>query len=193
MSTSDGVLIARHEVDITGATDVANHPEFAARRTTKTIDGITTTGWFADDFTLAEIKTLRAIQRLSNRPQQFNGLYQIPTLVEVIRLASYHDSVGLSLEEPLVATLDRFGLDKKSSPVFIQSFEVSNLKELNHMTRHEPTPIWSRQAATRHLSICSSTVSVSTASSQIFRILPSRRAISCASHRASVMTTTTEP
>ena len=155
VSTKDGVLVARHEVDITGTTDVADHPEFTARRTTKTIDGITSTGWFADDFTLAEIRTLRAIQRLPFRPQQFNGLYKVPTLVEVIRLAqdwskrtgrtigvypetkhpSYHQSVGLPLEEPLVDILDRFGLDKRNSPVFIQSFEVANLKKLNHMTR----------------------------------------------------------
>jgi glycerophosphoryl diester phosphodiesterase len=155
VSTKDGVLIARHEVDITGTTDVASHPEFANRQKTKTIDGITTTGWFADDFTLAEIKTLRAIQRLANRPQQFNGLYKVPTLVEVIDLAerwskhtgrtigvypetkhpTYHRSVGLDLEEPLVDVLDRFGLNRRSSPVFIQSFEVGNLRKLNRMTR----------------------------------------------------------
>jgi glycerophosphoryl diester phosphodiesterase len=155
VSTKDGVLIARHEVDITGTTDVASRPEFAGRRTTKTIDGIASTGWFADDFTLAEIEELRAIQRLPFRPQQFNGLYRVPTLAEVIRLAqrwsertgrtigvypetkhpTYHQSVGLPLEEPLVETLDRFALNRRNSPVFIQSFEVANLRKLNHMTR----------------------------------------------------------
>ena len=87
VSTKDGVLIARHEVNISGTTDVAAHPEFAGRFTTKTIDGVAEQGWFADDFTLAEIKTLRATQRVAFRAQQFNGLYQIPTFSEVIELA----------------------------------------------------------------------------------------------------------
>jgi glycerophosphoryl diester phosphodiesterase len=108
-------------------------------------------GWFADDFTLAEIKTLRAIERLPFRDQSYNGQFEIPTLQEIIDLVqekgaevertigiypetkhpTYHDSVGLSLEEPLVATLKANGYDKANSPVFIQSFEVGNLKELN--------------------------------------------------------------
>jgi glycerophosphoryl diester phosphodiesterase len=154
VSTRDGVLIARHEVDITGTTDVASRPEFASRKTTKTIDGVTASGWFADDFTLAEIKTLRATQRLAFRPQEFNGLYKVPTLAEVIELArrargrygreigiypetkhpTYHDSVGLSLEEPLLHQLAIGGLNRPNAPVFIQSFEVGNLKELNRMT-----------------------------------------------------------
>ncbi|MFH0351454.1 MAG: glycerophosphodiester phosphodiesterase family protein, partial [Chromatiales bacterium] len=83
VSTKDGVLIARHEVNITQTTDVAEHPEFAARKTQKTIDGATEEGWFADDFTLAEIKTLRAVQRVPFRPQQLNGLFKIPTIREV--------------------------------------------------------------------------------------------------------------
>ena len=114
---------------------MALRSEFANRRTTKTIDGITTTGWFADDFTLAEIKTLRAIQRLANRPQQFNGLYKVPTLAEVVELAerwskhvgrtigiypetkhpTYHQSVGLGLEEPLIEVLDRFSQTEYTS------------------------------------------------------------------------------
>ena len=152
--TKDGVLIARHEVDITDTTDVALHPAFAARRTTKTIDGITTTGWFADDFTLAEIRTLRAVQRLGFRPQQYNGVYRIPTFAEVIDLAqsarklkgrvvgvypetkhpTYHQSVGLALERRLLDVLTRYGWSRASAPVFIQSFEVANLKQLNRMT-----------------------------------------------------------
>ncbi|PSB02452.1 glycerophosphodiester phosphodiesterase family protein [Merismopedia glauca] len=154
VSTKDGVLIARHEVNITGTTDVSTHPEFKDRYTTKTIDGVTESGWFADDFTLAEIKTLRAVERLPFRDGSFNGLYQIPTLQEVIDLAkqkgketgrtigiypetkhpTYHDSVGLSLEEPLIATLEANGWNSADAPVFIQSFEVGNLKELSQKT-----------------------------------------------------------
>jgi glycerophosphoryl diester phosphodiesterase len=152
VSTKDGVLVARHENDITGTTDVASHPEFADRKATKTIDGLTITGWFTEDFTLAELRTLRAKERLPDlrvTNTAFDGLYQIPTLDEVIALAkrrqvgiypetkhpTYFDSVGLSLEEPLVAALRRAGLDRPRSPVFIQSFEVGNLKQLNGLTR----------------------------------------------------------
>jgi glycerophosphoryl diester phosphodiesterase len=148
VATRDGVLIARHEVNITETTDVASRPEFAARFTTKTIDGITESGWFADDFTLAEIKTLYAIQRLPFRPPQFNGLYRVPTFSEVVTLAkragvgvypetkhpSYHHAVGLALERPLVNVLTRFGWNRGSAPVFIQSFEVANLQALNRIT-----------------------------------------------------------
>src|ERR671919_183958 len=89
VSTSDGVLVARHENEISGTTDVANHPEFASRRTTKTIDGNSVTGWFTEDFTLAELKTLRAKERLPDiRPGNtaFDGMFEIPTLEEVIQL-----------------------------------------------------------------------------------------------------------
>jgi glycerophosphoryl diester phosphodiesterase len=153
VSTKDGVLVARHEVNVRNTTDVANRPEFADRFTTKVIDGITEAGWFVDDFTLAELKTLRAVQPFSFRDQSFNGQFEIPTLQEVIDLVkqksletgrqigiypetkhpTYHDSVGLSLEEPLVEILKANGLDKADSPVFIQSFEVGNLKELNEL------------------------------------------------------------
>jgi len=155
VATKDGVLVARHEVDITGTTDVAAHPEFAARRTTKTIDGSASTGWFADDFTLAEIKTLRAVQRLGFRPQQYNGSYQVPTFAEVIALAqsaqrrhgrvvgvypetkhpTYHQQVGLPLERRVLDVLGRYGWNRANAPVFIQSFEVANLKQLRRMTR----------------------------------------------------------
>ncbi|KAB8333940.1 glycerophosphodiester phosphodiesterase [Scytonema tolypothrichoides VB-61278] len=150
VSTKDGILIARHEVNITDTTDVASRPEFTDRYTTKVIDGVTERGWFADDFTLAEIKTLRAKERLSFRDQSYNGLFEVPTLEEVINLVkqveaqtgrkigiypetkhpTYHDSVGLSLEEPLVETLKKNNFTDPSR-VFIQSFEVGNLKELN--------------------------------------------------------------
>jgi glycerophosphoryl diester phosphodiesterase len=152
VATSDHALVARHENEIGGTTDVAGHPEFAGRRTTKTIDGVQVTGWFTEDFTLAELRTLRARERLPDlRPDNtaFDGLYQVPTLQEVIDLAkragvgiypetkhpTYFDSVGLSLEEPLVATLDANGYRGRNAPVFIQSFEVGNLKELNRRTR----------------------------------------------------------
>ncbi|MGH8585500.1 MAG: glycerophosphodiester phosphodiesterase [Gammaproteobacteria bacterium] len=154
VSTRDGVLIARHEVNITQTTDVAQHPEFAARQTQKTIDGVTEQGWFADDYTLAEIKTLRAVQRVPFRPQQFNSLFQVPTFREVIKLAlqegqrrgrpvgvypetkhpSYHQSVGLPLERRLVSILNAYGLTKRRDPVILQSFEVANLKALNRLT-----------------------------------------------------------
>jgi glycerophosphoryl diester phosphodiesterase len=154
VSTSDHMLVARHENDITGTTDVADHPEFADRKTTKTIDGVEHTGWFTEDFTLAELRTLRAVERLPDlRPTNtaFNGLYQIPTFQEVIDLAkragvgiypetkhpTYFDSIGLSLEEPLLATLRANGLDSRKAKVFIQSFETSNLKELHGKT-HVP-------------------------------------------------------
>ena len=154
MSTKDGVLIARHEVNITDTTDVSAHPEFALRRTTKTIDGITETGWFADDFTLKEIRTLRARQRLRFRATQFDDLYPIPTFAEVLTLAryagirhgrtigvypetkhpTYHQQVKLPLEEKLVRALAAFGWNHRNAPVFIQSFEVGNLKQLNRLT-----------------------------------------------------------
>ncbi|GAA4366712.1 esterase-like activity of phytase family protein [Agromyces bauzanensis] len=157
VATKDGVLVARHENEISGTTDVASRPQFADRMATKTIDGVTVSGWFTEDFTLAELKTLRAIERLPQvRPENtaFNGLYQVPTLDEVIDLArhstscqgepigvypetkhpSYFDSIGLSLEEPLVAQLSANGVDDADAPVIVQSFEVANLKELDGMT-----------------------------------------------------------
>jgi glycerophosphoryl diester phosphodiesterase len=152
VSTSDGVLVARHENEISSTTDVAEHPEFADRRTTKTIDGLQVTGWFTEDFTLAELKTLRARERLPDlRPDNtaFDGLYEIPTLQEVIDVAksagvglypetkhpTYFDSIGLSLEEPLVETLHANGYRGRRAPVFIQSFETANLRQLNRMTK----------------------------------------------------------
>lgn len=155
VSTKDGVLIARHEVNITNTTDVASRPELAYLKRKRVIDGVEEEGWFASDLTLRQIKTLRARQTLAFRPQQLSGLFEIPTFEEVLRLVQrtrwetgrsvgvypetkhpkYHDSVGLSLEAPLVRLLERYGLNSSSSPVFIQSFEISNLKRLNRMTR----------------------------------------------------------
>ena len=129
VATKDGVLVARHENEISGTTDVAARADFADRKATKTIDGRSVTGWFTEDFTLAELKTLRAKERLpAVRPANtaFDGLYEVPTFDEVLDLArhsvtcdgrpvgvypetkhpTYFDSIGLSLEEPLVAQLD---------------------------------------------------------------------------------------
>jgi glycerophosphoryl diester phosphodiesterase len=148
VSTRDGVLVARHENEISGTTDVADRPEFADRRTTKTIDGRQVTGWFTEDFTLAELKTLRARERVPDlRPGNtaFDGLAEIPTFQEVVELAlrhgvgvypetkhpSYFDSIGLSLEEPLLETLER----NKVRKAYIQSFETANLRELSRRTR----------------------------------------------------------
>ncbi len=158
VSTKDGVLVARHENEIGGTTDVSTHPEFAGRRTTKTIDGRAVTGWFTEDFTLAELKTLRAKERLPLvRPENtaYDGQFEIPTFAEVLRLVqreerrtgrtigvapetkhpTYFDSIGLSLEEPMLRTLRRFGLDSHRDKVVIQSFEIANLRQLDKMTR----------------------------------------------------------
>jgi glycerophosphoryl diester phosphodiesterase len=154
VSTKDGVLVARHENEISGTTDVAAHPEFASRRTTKTIDDVRLTGWFTEDFTLAELKTLRAKERIpAIRPRNtlYDGRYKIPTLQEVIALTrrlsrelgrpigiypetkhpTYFREIGKPLEEPLVRLLRRNDLDGRRAKVFVQSFEVSNLKALN--------------------------------------------------------------
>ena len=142
--TRDGVLIARHENDITGTTDVIDRPEFRSRRRTKWIDGREVTGWFTEDFTLAEIKTLRARERLEFRDRSFNGMFEIPTFQEILDLArrenvgvypetkfpSYFRSIGLPLEEPMVEALHAAGL----RAVFLQSFETGNLKLLKTMT-----------------------------------------------------------
>ncbi|MBY0521388.1 MAG: glycerophosphodiester phosphodiesterase [Sphingomonas sp.] len=150
--TKDNVFVARHENDITGTTDVATHPEFAARKTTKVIDGESHSGWFTEDFTLAELKTLRAKERLPQlRPSnaKFDGQFDIPTLAEVIALAkahhvgiypetkhpSYFAAIGQPMEARLVAQLKAAGWDSADAPVFIQSFEVNNLKALHKMTR----------------------------------------------------------
>jgi glycerophosphoryl diester phosphodiesterase len=155
--TKDGVLVARHENEIGETTDVASRPEFAGRRTTKTIDGQEISGWFTEDFTLAELKTLRARERIpSHRPANtaFDGQEGIPTLEEIIALVqaaekqhgrrigiypetkhpSYFRALGLPLEEPLVATLHRHGYRSAADPIFLQSFEVENLKRLKAMT-----------------------------------------------------------
>ena len=150
--TSDGELVARHENAIGDTTDVAAHPEFAGRRTTKTIDGRRITSWFTEDFTLAELKTLRARERLPElRPGNtaYDGRFAIPTLAEIVALAqrrhvgiypetkhpSYFRALGLGTDAPLVAALRAAGWDRADAPVFIQSFEVANLERLHALTK----------------------------------------------------------
>jgi glycerophosphoryl diester phosphodiesterase len=156
--TKDGILVARHENEISGTTDVADHPEFAARKTTKVIDGQSMTGWFTEDFTLAELRILRAKERLPQlRPANtaYDGKFMIPTFDEIISLAkekskqtgrmiglypetkhpSYFASIGLPHEARLLSTLKNAGWTKRDSPVFIQSFEVGNLESLAKKTK----------------------------------------------------------
>lgn len=153
VSTKDGILIARHEPNLINTTDVSTRPEFANRKKTMLVDGVPEEGFFASDFTLAEIKTLRAVMPQGFRSQVYNGVLEIPTFAEIIDLVqtveaqtgkkigiypetkhpTYHDNLGLSLEEKLVAVLNEKGFTDPSR-IFIQSFEVSNLKELNTLT-----------------------------------------------------------
>ena len=167
VSTKDGVLVARHENAIAilnadgslreSTTDIDKRPEFASLKTTKTVDGTAITGWFTEDLTLAQLKTLRAVERIpAIRPANvaFNGQFQVPTFQEVIDLAkaktiekgrtigiypetkhpTYFKSIGLPLERRLIDALTLNGWNSKEAPVFIQSFEVANLKEIRSMT-----------------------------------------------------------
>ncbi|WP_327105224.1 glycerophosphodiester phosphodiesterase [Nonomuraea glycinis] len=160
--TKDHVLVVRHENEISGTTDVSLRPEFAARKTTKVIDGRNVTGWFTEDFTLAELKTLRAVERLPairQRNTVYNGYYQVLTFQEVLDLAkklrhrygrevgvfpetkhpTYFRSIGLPLEEPLIETIKRNGLNRPGSSVVVQSFEPSSLKRVAKDLR---VPLW---------------------------------------------------
>jgi glycerophosphoryl diester phosphodiesterase len=148
----DGVLVARHENEIGATTDVAQ--KFPERRTTKVIDGVATTGWFVEDFTLAELRTLRARERVATRSHAYDGQFGVPTFEEVLELArrkegergrpvgvypetkhpSYHRSLGLSLEDALLEALARWGYTGRDDPVFIQSFEEWNLRLLRRRT-----------------------------------------------------------
>jgi glycerophosphoryl diester phosphodiesterase len=152
--TRDGVLVARHENNIIETTDVATRPEFATRRTTKTIDGKVQTGWFVEDFSLAELKTLRAIERMPKiRPAntRYDGLFQIPTWDEIIELvaaesmtrkriiglvpeiksSTYFASIGLSMEDRFLQSLADHAYTR-TAPVEIQSFEIANLKYMRN-------------------------------------------------------------
>ena len=158
VTTKDGVLVARHEPEIGGTTDVADHPEFTDRKTTKSLDGVDVTGWFTEDFTLAELKTLRAKERIPDVRQRntiYDGRYTVPTFQEVIDLAkrlsrelhreigifpetkhpTYFAEQGLALEPKLVEALNHNGLNTSRAKVFVQSFEVGNLIELKRELR----------------------------------------------------------
>ncbi|MDX6302317.1 MAG: glycerophosphoryl diester phosphodiesterase [Nocardioidaceae bacterium] len=157
VSTRDGVLVARHENEIGATTDVASRPRFADRGTTRIVEGRRVSGWFTEDFTLAELKTLRARERLpAVRPRNtwYDGHFEVPTFDEVLELASrgserrcapvgvypetkhpeHFADLGLSLEEPLLAALRRHDLDRPGAPVLIQSFRSANLRTLASMT-----------------------------------------------------------
>jgi glycerophosphoryl diester phosphodiesterase len=150
--TKDGVLVARHENEISETTDVSMKPAFADRKTTKTIDGQKMTGWFTEDFTLAELKTLGAKERLPQLRKAntaYDGQFEVPTFEEILELAkargvgvypetkhpSYFASIGLPHEAPLLALLQKYGHVERTAPVFIQSFEVENLKALRPKTK----------------------------------------------------------
>jgi glycerophosphoryl diester phosphodiesterase len=151
--TRDGVLVARHESEISGTTDIADRPELADRRTTRTVDGHTVTGWFTEDLTLAELRTLRAVERIPALRQPgstLDGRFTVPTLAEILRLRaglshelgreiavyietkhpSHFAGLGLSLEEPLVEELTGAGLTGPGAPVFVQSFELGSLRRV---------------------------------------------------------------
>jgi glycerophosphoryl diester phosphodiesterase len=149
--TKDGVLVVRHENEIGTTTDVASRPEFADRKVTKIIDGESYTGWFTEDFTFAEIKSLRARERLPElRGTAHDGRYDVPSFEELLawlakinqgrsqpigiypetKHPSYFASIGLSHEEPLLKLLAQYGYAGPQAPVFIQSFEVGNLQAI---------------------------------------------------------------
>lgn len=154
VATRDGRLVARHEPDISQTTDVASRPEFVDRKRTIIIDGVETTGWFTVDFTLEELRRLRAIQPRPDRSKEFDGQFLIPTLDEIIELAqreskrlnrpigiypetkhpSWHCAIGLPLEEALLGALEKAGWNHRDAPVFIQSFESGNLRWLRSLT-----------------------------------------------------------
>jgi glycerophosphoryl diester phosphodiesterase len=154
VATKDGHLIARHEPNLIATTNVASLPQFAGRRRIEIVDGVPTDGFWARDFTLAEIKQLGAIQPVADRGQQFDGRFKIPTLEEVVELAkrksrdkdrqigiypetkhpTYHQQHGLALEDRLLRVLTRVGWNHRFAPVFIQSFETANLKYLRTRT-----------------------------------------------------------
>jgi glycerophosphoryl diester phosphodiesterase len=166
--TKDGVLVDRHEPEIGGTTDVASHPEFASRKRTVVIDGVSTTGWITFDFTLAELKTLRAVERLPDIRQQntlYNGRDTIPTLQEDIdqraalsvqfhrtigivpdiKHSTFFASIGLPMAQRTLAVLHRDGLDSARPPAVIQSLEVSNLVWLH---AHTLVPLMQLTSAT---------------------------------------------
>lgn len=158
VATKDGVLVCRHENELSRTTDVAGRPEFAGRLTTKLIDGCGVTGWFSEDFTLAELQDLRAVERFPElRPAncRYNGKHHVPTFDELLCLIEiesrrrgevigvcpelkhpgHFDSIGLPLDEPLLADLGRHHLDRPNAEILVQSFEVGVLRRLSRSTQ----------------------------------------------------------
>lgn len=158
VATKDGHLIARHEPLLDDTTDVKSRPEFAARKSTKVLDGESVEGFYASDFTLAEIKQLRAVQANPARSKEYDGRFEIPTFEEILELRaresarrrreigvypetkhpSFHVALGLPLEDRLLAALRKHKLDRAGGPVFIQSFESANLQ---HLRAHTQLPL----------------------------------------------------
>jgi glycerophosphoryl diester phosphodiesterase len=154
VATKDGVLIARHEPNMIATTNVKDLPQFASRKRKAVVDGIEEEGFFASDFTWAEISQIRAVQAAGERDQGFNGRYRIPRFEDVIELAkrkgreegrtigvypetkhpTYHQNLGLALEDRVLQVLQREGWNHRGAPVFIQSFEQANLKYLRSKT-----------------------------------------------------------
>jgi glycerophosphoryl diester phosphodiesterase len=152
--TKDGVLIARHEPNMINTTNVKDLPQFAARKRKAVVDGFEEEGFFASDFTYAEIQQIRAVQAFGERDQGFNAQFRIPTFDEVIALAkrksaeegrvigvypetkhpTYHQNLKLALEDRVLHVLQRHGWNHRGAPVFIQSFEQANLKYLRGKT-----------------------------------------------------------
>jgi glycerophosphoryl diester phosphodiesterase len=148
VSTKDGVLIARHDPNLAISTDVARHPRFAARKKTIKVDGETQTGWFSNDFTLAEIKTLGGISTDAERPQEFNGKFKVVTFQEIIDFAkaksketgrtiaiypetknpTYFRDLGMPMEDKVIAAINAAGWNSKTAPIYVQSFEPGSLK-----------------------------------------------------------------
>jgi glycerophosphoryl diester phosphodiesterase len=158
--TKDGVLVDRHEPEISATTDVADHPEFASRRTTKLLDGVSTTGWFTEDFSEGELKKLRVKERIPDVRKantRYDRKYQVPTFEEVLRLrdrlskstgrtigvipeikhSTFFHAAGLNPESAVMEAVQRHGLNRTSAPLWIQSFEVGSLKTLRQTYHYQ--------------------------------------------------------
>jgi glycerophosphoryl diester phosphodiesterase len=154
VATRDGHLIARHEPLLDDTTDVKSRAEFASRRTTKTLDGEQVTGFYASDFTLAEIRQLRAVQSNAARSKEYDGKFAVPTFEEILDLVAqqsaqrgrkiglypetkhpaFHLALQLPLEDRLLEALQKRSLNRADAPIFIQSFESGNLQYLRART-----------------------------------------------------------
>lgn len=163
VSTKDGVLVARHENEISETTDVAQR--YPKRKTTKMIDGQITNGWFVEDFTIKEIKTLKAKERLPYRSQKDNGRFEVPTFEEIVRFvkeeglkrgrkigmapeikhSTYFQSIGLPMEDRFIKIIEENGLNTKDSMVMVQSFEVDNLKYLRKKLQFEVVQLYEQE------------------------------------------------